>query len=86
MCPFFGVTTWLPHLVFLLLLAPHVAHVRAEPRTPTCGGRAAGQGDRVTQGPPDEVVVEQLECTLVCMLTRSQVTVPAGEQGAKYML
>ena len=47
---------------------------------------AAGQGDGVTQRPPDGVAAEPLVCTLVCILTRSQVTVPAGEQGAKYML
>ena len=50
------------------------------PRTPTSGGRASGQGDGVTQRPPDGVVAEKLECTLVCILTRSLVTVAAGEQ------
>ena len=50
-------------------------------RTPTAGGRASGQGDGVTQRPPDGVVTEKLECTLVCILTRSLVTVAAGEQG-----
>ena len=54
------------------------------PRTPASGGRAAGQGDGVTQRPPDEVVAEQLECTLICLLTRSLVTVLAGEQGGMY--
>ena len=56
------------------------------PRTPTSGVRASGQGDGVTQRPPDGVVAEKLECTLVCILTRSLVTVAAAEQGAKYVL
>ena len=50
------------------------------PRTPTSGVRASGQGDGVTQRPPDGVVAEKLECTLVCILTRSLVTVAAAEQ------
>ena len=55
------------------------------PRTPTSGGRASGQGDGVTQRPPDGVVAEKLECTLVCILTRSLVTVAAPEQGAIHL-
>ena len=51
------------------------------PRTPTSGVRASGQGDGVTQRPPDGVVAEKPECTLVCILTRSLVTVAAAEQG-----
>ena len=54
------------------------------PRTPTSGVRASGQGDGVTQRPPDGVVTEKLECTLVCILTRSLVTVAAAEQGAPF--
>ena len=56
------------------------------PRTPTSGVRASGQGDGVTQRPPDGVVAEKLECTLVCILTRSLVTVAAAEQGELLMV
>ena len=56
-------------------------HVLADPASPTSGVRASGHGDGVTQRPPDGVVAEKPECTLVCILTRSLVTVAAAEQG-----
>ena len=60
---------------------PYCGACPGRPRTPTSGVRASGHGDGVTQRPPDGVVAEKPECTLVCILTRSLVTVAAAEQG-----
>ena len=65
---------------------PSCGACTGRPRTPTSWVRASGQGDGVTQRPPDGVVAEKLECTLVCILTRSLVTVAAAEQGVREIL
>ena len=72
--------TWLPSLVFLLPLAPPVVHVLADPALLHLA-QGGGQGGGVTQQPPDGVGAEPLVHTLVCILTGSLVTVPAGQQG-----